>query len=104
MASKILFCPKQPPAIMELVKALTPPGFDLVAADLDTPEFYEAAAQAEYYLGFARRMGNEFFRAAPKMKPARARCVAMTPACAFQPGCKRLVHEPSARYSMIPDA
>src|ERR1051325_10211071 len=37
-------------------------------ADLDTPEFYEAAAQAEYYLGFARRMGNDFFRAAPNLK------------------------------------
>ena len=68
MASKILFCPKQPPAIMELVKSLTPAGFELIPADLDTPEFYEAAGQAEYYLGFARRMGNEFFRAAPKMK------------------------------------
>jgi len=68
MASKILFCPKQPPVIMEMVKALTPAGFELLPADLDTPEFYEAAAQAEYYLGFARRMGNDFFRAAPKMK------------------------------------
>src|SRR5262245_48632682 len=68
MASKILFCPKQPPVIMDIVKQLTPAGFELVPADLDTPEFYEAATQAEYYLGFARRMGNEFFRAAPKMK------------------------------------
>ncbi|HYE94046.1 MAG TPA: 2-hydroxyacid dehydrogenase [Terriglobales bacterium] len=68
MASKILFCPTQPPQIMELVKALTPAGFELVPADLDTPQFYEAAAQAEYYLGFARRMGNDFFRAAPNMK------------------------------------
>jgi phosphoglycerate dehydrogenase-like enzyme len=68
MASKILFCPKQPPAIMELVKTLTPAGFELIPADIDTPEFYEAAGQAEYYLGFARRMGNEFFRAAPKLK------------------------------------
>jgi phosphoglycerate dehydrogenase-like enzyme len=68
MASKILFCPKQPPAIMELVKALTPAGFELVPADIDTPQFYEAAAQAEYYLGFARRMGNDFFRAAPNLK------------------------------------
>ena len=68
MASKILFCPKQPPVIMDLVRSLTPAGFELLAADLDTPEFYEAAAQAEYYLGFARRMGNEFFRATPKLK------------------------------------
>jgi len=68
MASKILFCPKQPPVIMEMVRKLTPEGFELVAADIDTPQFYEAAADAEYYLGFARRMGNEFFRAAPKLK------------------------------------
>ncbi len=68
MASKILFSPKQPPVIMEIVKKLLPAGFELVPADLDTPEFYEAAAQAEYYLGFARRMGNDFFRAAPNLK------------------------------------
>ena len=68
MASKILFCPTQPPVIMEMVRKLTPEGFELVAADIDTPQFYEAAADAEYYLGFARRMGNEFFRAAPKLK------------------------------------
>jgi phosphoglycerate dehydrogenase-like enzyme len=68
MASKILFCPTQPPAIMEMVKALTPAGFEIVPADVDTPAFYEAAAQAEYYLGFARRMGNDFFRAAPNLK------------------------------------
>jgi phosphoglycerate dehydrogenase-like enzyme len=68
MASKILFAPKQPPVIMELVHKLLPAGFELLPADLDTPEFYEAAAQAEYYLGFARRMGNDFFRAAPNLK------------------------------------
>ena len=68
MARKILFSPKQPPVIMELVHKLLPAGFELLPADLETPEFYEAAAQAEYYLGFARRMGNEFFRAAPNLK------------------------------------
>jgi glyoxylate reductase/D-3-phosphoglycerate dehydrogenase len=68
MASKILFCPTQPPAVMEIVRALTPAGFELIPADVDTPQFYEAAAQAEYYLGFARRMGNDFFRAAPNLK------------------------------------
>ena len=68
MANKILFCPKQPPVIMELVHKLLPAGYELLPADVDTPEFYEAAAQAEYYLGFARRMGNDFFRAAPNLK------------------------------------
>ena len=68
MARKILFSPTQPKVIMDLVHKLTPPGFELVAADLETPQFYEAAADAEYYLGFARRMGNDFFRAAPNLK------------------------------------
>jgi phosphoglycerate dehydrogenase-like enzyme len=68
MPSKILFCPTQPKVIMDMVRALTPPGFELVPADVETPQFYEAAADAEYYLGFARRMGSEFFRAAPKLK------------------------------------
>ena len=31
-------------------------------------EFYQAAADAEYYLGLARQMGGEFFRSAPKLK------------------------------------
>jgi phosphoglycerate dehydrogenase-like enzyme len=68
MAAKILFCPTQPKVIMDLVRELTPTGFELVPADIDTPQFYEGAAEAEYYLGFARRMGNDFFRAAPKLK------------------------------------
>ena len=68
MASKILFCPTEPEVIMDLVHTLTPPGFEILPADLETPQFYEAAAEAEYYLGFARRMGNDFFRAAPKLK------------------------------------
>jgi len=39
-----------------------------VVADVGTPAFYEAAAEAEYYLGFARQMGGEFFRAMPKLR------------------------------------
>src|SRR5207249_6417341 len=43
---------------------------------LDLPSFptrrssdlYAAAAEAEYYLGLARQMGGEFFRAAPKLR------------------------------------
>jgi phosphoglycerate dehydrogenase-like enzyme len=53
---------------MELARALTPPGFELVVADVGTPGFYEAAAAAEYYLGLARRMGGEFFRSAPRLR------------------------------------
>jgi phosphoglycerate dehydrogenase-like enzyme len=68
MATKILFSPRQPESIMEIVRGLTPPGFDLVPVDPGTPAFYEAAADAEYYMGLARQMGGEFFRSAPNLK------------------------------------
>ncbi|MET0486506.1 MAG: hypothetical protein ABW216_12470, partial [Candidatus Rokuibacteriota bacterium] len=68
MAPKILFSPKQPDNIMAIVRELAPPGFDLVAVDPGTPQFIEAAQDAEYYMGLARQMGGEFFRSAPKMK------------------------------------
>ena len=68
MAPKILFSPKQPDNIMAIVRELAPPGFDLVAVDPGTPQFIEAAQDAEYYMGLARQMGGEFFRSAPKLK------------------------------------
>jgi phosphoglycerate dehydrogenase-like enzyme len=66
--SKILFSPSQTPAILDIARSLTPSGFDLVVVNPGTPEFYQAAAEAEYFLGLARQMGGEFFRAAPKLK------------------------------------
>ena len=66
--SKILFAPSQPAVILDIARSLTPPGFELVVADPGTPGFYQAAADAEYYLGLARQMGGEFFRAAPKLR------------------------------------
>jgi phosphoglycerate dehydrogenase-like enzyme len=68
MTTRILFAPTQPDAIIALARAMTPPDFELVVADVGTPAFYEAAAGAEYYLGLARRMGTEFFRAAPNVR------------------------------------
>ena len=68
MATKILFAPKQSDAVLEIARSLTPAGFELLIADIGTPEFYAAATQAEYYLGLARQMGGEFFRSAPNMK------------------------------------
>ena len=68
MATKILFAPKQSDAVLEIARSLTPAGFELLIADIGTPEFYAAAAQAEYYLGLARQMGGEFFRSAPNLK------------------------------------
>jgi len=47
---------------------MTPACFELVVADPGTPEFIQAAGDAEYYLGLARRMGGEFFRSAPNLK------------------------------------
>jgi phosphoglycerate dehydrogenase-like enzyme len=66
--SKILFAPSQSNEVLDIARSLTPPGFELVIADHGTPAFYEAAADAEYYLGLARQMGGEFFRAAPRLK------------------------------------
>jgi phosphoglycerate dehydrogenase-like enzyme len=68
MARKILFAPKQPPVIVEMAKSMTPAGYELVMADPGTPEFIQAAGDADYYLGLARRMGGEFFRSAPNLK------------------------------------
>jgi phosphoglycerate dehydrogenase-like enzyme len=68
MAARILFAPSQPQAILDVARSLTPPGFELVVAEVGTPAFYEAAADAEYYLGLPRQMGGEFFRAAPKLR------------------------------------
>jgi phosphoglycerate dehydrogenase-like enzyme len=68
MATKILFAPRQSPEVLEIARGLTPPGFELVIVDPGTPEFYEAAADAEYYLGLARQMGGEFFRSAPRLR------------------------------------
>src|SRR5438876_8827785 len=54
---------------MDIARELLPPGMELVVADPTKPEFYDAAADAEYYLGSPRTgIGNEFFRAAPKLK------------------------------------
>ncbi len=68
MAVKILFSPRQPDVILDIARSLTPHGFELLVADPGTPQFYEAAAEAEYFLGLARQMGGEFFRAAPKLR------------------------------------
>jgi glyoxylate reductase len=68
MATKILFAPKQPPVILDIARSMTPAGFELVVADPGTPEFIQAAADAQYYLGLARHMGGEFFRSAPNLK------------------------------------
>jgi phosphoglycerate dehydrogenase-like enzyme len=68
MSGKILFAPRQSDEILEIARGFLPAGFEMVIADPGTPEFYQAAADAEYYLGLARNMGGEFFRSAPKLR------------------------------------
>ena len=66
--TRILFAPPQPEPILEIARTLIPPGYELVTAEPGTPTFYQAASDAEYYLGLARNMGGEFFRSAPRLK------------------------------------
>src|SRR5437867_2026095 len=68
IVTKIITPPQAEP-IMEIAKELLPPDMELLVVDPAKPEFYDAAADAEYYLGSPRfGIGNEFFRAAPKLK------------------------------------
>jgi len=54
---------------MAIARELVPPGMELIVVDPAKPEFYDKAADAEYYLGSPRTgIGNEFFRSAPKLK------------------------------------
>jgi len=69
VANKIVFASRLPSAIIDTARAMVPPGFEMTAVDHGTPAFYEALHDAEFYLGFPRPgMGNEFFRAAPKLR------------------------------------
>jgi phosphoglycerate dehydrogenase-like enzyme len=69
VSTKILFAPRIPAAIIDVARQMAPPGTELMIADHGTPDFYEAAGHAEFYMGFPRPgMGNEFYRAAPKLK------------------------------------
>jgi phosphoglycerate dehydrogenase-like enzyme len=64
-----ILTPRQPEHVMEIARDLLPFGMELIVVDPTQPEFYEAAAAAEYYLGSPRYgIGNEFFRAAPRLK------------------------------------
>ena len=64
-----IITPPQAAPVMEIARELLPPGMELVVADPSKPEFYDAAADADYYLGSPRTgIGNEFFRAAPRLK------------------------------------
>ncbi len=69
MASKIVFSPKLPAALLDTARALVPAGFDMVVVDAGTPEFTAALPDAQYYVGFPRaELNGEFFKAAPGLK------------------------------------
>jgi phosphoglycerate dehydrogenase-like enzyme len=69
VATKIVFSPRLPTAILDVARGLVPPGCEMIVADQGTPEFESALKDAEYYVGFARMgIGPEFYRAAPRLK------------------------------------
>jgi len=69
VASKIIFSPKFPAALLDVARALVPPGFEMDVVDAGTPEFTAALPDAEYYVGFPRaELSTDFFKAAPRLK------------------------------------
>ena len=58
MATKILFSPNQPDAILDMARAMTPAGYELVIADVGTPKFYDVAPEVEYFMGLSRGIGG----------------------------------------------
>jgi len=69
VATKIVFAPPLPTAIMDIARAMVPAGFELHVADQRKPDFFTLMKDAEYYMGFAREhIGKEFFNAAPRLK------------------------------------
>ena len=64
MATKIVFIPKQPDAILDIAKSLTPPGFELVVVDQDTPEFYDLARdpRADKHMECSRQRSQSLVR------------------------------------------
>jgi len=68
VASKIVFSPPISKGIMDIARGMVPAGYDFQVLDRDAPEFASAMREAEYFMGFARDMGPEFYRGAPKLK------------------------------------
>jgi phosphoglycerate dehydrogenase-like enzyme len=69
VATRIVLSPKLPAPLVEIARALMPPGYELHVTDQGTPEFLDAVEDAEYFVGFARTsLGSDFYRAAPRIK------------------------------------
>jgi phosphoglycerate dehydrogenase-like enzyme len=66
---KIVFSPKFPKPLVDVMMEMKPAGFDIVVVDATGPEFFAAAKDAEYFMGFGRNpLGPEFYAAAKDMK------------------------------------
>jgi phosphoglycerate dehydrogenase-like enzyme len=69
VATKIVFSPPLPKAVMDLALTMLPEGYELHVVDRAAPDFSRLMADAEYWMGFARAgMDESFFRAAPKLR------------------------------------
>jgi phosphoglycerate dehydrogenase-like enzyme len=69
VASTILFSPPLPPAILDVARAMVPPGFALLPAERRSPDFLAALPDAEFWMGFARAgLDAEFFAIGRRMK------------------------------------
>ena len=66
---KIVFSPKFPKPLLEVLESMKPAGFDIAVVDATGPEFLAAAKDAEYFMGFGRNpLGPDFYAAAKNMK------------------------------------
>ena len=66
---RIVFSPRFPKPLLEVLESMKPSGFDIAVVDATGPEFLTAAKDAEYFMGFGRNpLGPDFYAAAPKMK------------------------------------
>ena len=66
---QIVFAPKLPTALVDVMLEMKPAGFDLVVTDPTGPEFTAACKDAEYFMGFARNpLGPDFYASAKNMK------------------------------------
>jgi lactate dehydrogenase-like 2-hydroxyacid dehydrogenase len=69
MAIKIVFSPRFPKPVFDVAVEMTPPGFELVPVDSNSPQFLEAAKDAEYFMGFGRNpLSHDFYAAGKKIK------------------------------------
>jgi len=66
---KIVFAPKFPKPLVDVLLEMKPAGFDIAVVDGTGPEFLPACKDAEYFMGFGRNpLGSDFYAAAPNMK------------------------------------